>query len=96
MSTQHQPRQTALLVTLIICGTALVLMPQIHASVVSANALYAVAIQPEFLEDDALALEQSLIGVASWMSYLSLGIGAASILVGAGLGIGTGLRTLRA
>ncbi len=71
-------------ITLIICGTALVLMPQVHHAVVAANTLYAQAIAMRFA--DATGGEAPVIEPVrgqSWVAGVSVGAGVGMILAGA-------------
>lgn len=65
-------------VSLVVCGTGLVLMPQIHHAVVAANVLYARAIAARMGEE--LGVEG--MGAPGWMSVVSVGVGIGMIGVG--------------
>ncbi len=70
-------------ITLIICGTALALMPLIYAAVERANVLYARAIAAA---NDVVLDESGGMG-AAWLAPVSVGLGVVMICVGVVLAV---------
>lgn len=73
---------------MLICGTALVIMPQIHSAVLGANRLYAGAIASHRPQGGARLPDVSTPG---WMGPASTGLGGVLIVV-AGVGAAGGAR----
>lgn len=94
MSEQGQSRTFGIALSLVICGTCLVLMPQIHESVVSANTLFALGIARDSSSGTASLIEEVSLRQKSWMAGLSLLSGILVILVGAAMGSLPALRRL--
>ena len=65
-------------ITLIICGTALAIMPLIYAAVERANVLYARAI---VAANDGVLDESGATGVV-WLVPVSVGLGTVMIAIG--------------
>src|SRR5690606_2923761 len=87
-SVQQPPRRrrewadmrTSVAITMLVCGTALVIMPQIHSAVLEANRLYASAIASH--RPEAGAGEEG-VGTAvapGWMAPASTGLGGLLIV----------------
>lgn len=80
--------RTGVAITMLICGTALVVMPQIHSAVLGANRLYASAIASHRPEGGAGLPDVSAPG---WMAPVSAGLGGV-LIVAAGVGAAAGAR----
>lgn len=68
--------------TMLACGTALILMPQIHAAVLAANLLHAAAIarhSPRGAED------LPVVAPPAWMAPMSVALGGCLILGACGM-----------
>ena len=83
-------------IAMLICGTCLVIMPQIHESVVPANALYAAAIHPCLSGPFDDTIENITTCSGTWMGSASVTLGSAGVLVGVLLGCLPHVHRLRA
>lgn len=80
--------RTSVAITMLICGTALVIMPQIHSAVLGANRLYAAAIASHRPRGGAGLPD---VPAPRWMAPVSAGLGGV-LVVAAGIGAAAGAR----
>lgn len=72
--------RSALAITLAMCGTALILAPQVHDAVLGANRLYAAAITSHARQP---AAELPEVAPPDWMAPASVALGAALVVCAA-------------
>ncbi len=89
-------RSRALPMTLLICGTCLVIMPQIYESVVAANALYAAAVHPCLAHPANETIEGIVSGRNGWIGSASMTAGLVGMLIGTLIGCASLARRLPA
>lgn len=83
-------------ITLLICGTCLVIMPQIHESVVAANSLYAAAIHPCLAHPSNETIEGIVTNRSGWLGPASMTAGLVGMFIGSFTGCDSLVHRLRA
>ena len=96
MSENASKQAAGLPIAMLICGTCLVIMPQIHESVVAANALYAAGIHPCLSSPFDHTIETITTRSGTWVGSASVTLGSAGVLAGVLLGCLPHVHRLRA
>lgn len=96
MQPERHPGTFGIAITMIITGACLAVMPQLHESVVAANALYAAAIHPCLAHPANETIEGIVNNRNGWIGSASMTAGLAGMLVGSVVGCAPLAHRLRA